>query len=78
MYRGGAVDDEVVSRRELFRGWARGLTDGIAQFVVPMVEQRLAGHQDLVQQLRDTLDAGGEEPVHPWRDLLMPPETREP
>jgi len=79
VYRGLAMsDDDQVSRRDLFRIWARSFSDGVSEFVVPMVEQRLSGHQDLVQQLRDTLESGGgEEQAHPWRDLLMPPETRD-
>jgi hypothetical protein len=69
------TDDEAISRRELFSAWARGLADGVAQWVVPYVEQRLAGQEDLMRQLRDSLDGAppvGEEYVHPWRDLLEP------
>lgn len=68
-------EDEAISRRELFSGWARGLADGVARWVLPHVEQRLSGQQDLMRQLRDSLDLapGAEEYVHPWRDLLRPP-----
>ena len=71
-------EDEVVSRRELFSGWARSLAEGVAEWVVPMVERRLeaglAGRPDLVQQLHETFGTSPEEPAHPWRDLLMPPD----
>jgi hypothetical protein len=30
-------DEETVSRRELFTGWARGLRDGLAEWVLPEV-----------------------------------------
>ncbi len=70
-------EDELVSRRDLFSGWARSLAEGVAEWVVPMVERRLeaglAGSPDLARQLHETFGTG-EEPVHPWRDLLMPPE----
>ena len=68
-------EDEAISRRELFSGWARGLGDSLARWVLPHIEQRLAGQQDLMRQLRDSLDLGPgtEEYVHPWRDLLQPP-----
>lgn len=70
-------EDEAISRRELFSGWARGLADGVAQWVVPHLERRLAGQQDLLRQLQDSLDLpdlpGEDEYVHPWRDLLQPP-----
>ena len=67
-------DDERISRRELFSGWRRGFAEGVARWVVPMVEQRLAGHNDLVRQLQETLDGPSEGDAHPWRDLLMPPD----
>jgi hypothetical protein len=61
-------DDEVVSRRDLFTGWARGLRDGLAEWVLPEIERE-------AERLRETFEApepGGVEPVHPWRDLLEP------
>jgi len=70
-------DDEEVSRRELFTGWARGLRDGLAEWVLPEIERE-------AQRLREAFQApefggtGGVEPVHPWRDLLEPePEELE-
>lgn len=64
-------DDEVVSRRDLFTGWARGLRDGLAEWVLPEIERE-------AQRLRDTFEAPelgtGVETVHPWRDLLEPQE----
>jgi hypothetical protein len=75
-------DDELVSRRDLFSGWAKSLAEGIAELVVPAVERRLeqglAGNQDLVRQLHETLGTQGDEEPHPWRDLLMPQEPRDP
>jgi hypothetical protein len=64
-------DDETVSRRELFSGWARGLRDGLAEWVLPEVEQQ-------VERIRETFNAtevdgtAAVESVHPWRDLLEP------
>jgi hypothetical protein len=63
-------DDEEVSRRELFTGWARGLRDGLAEWVLPEIERE-------AQRLREafeTPEPGGVEPAHPWRDLLEPEE----
>ena len=66
-------DEEAVSRRELFTGWARGLRDGLAEWVLPELEQQ-------AERLRETFDAmepggtAGVETVHPWRDLLEPRE----
>jgi hypothetical protein len=66
-------DDEEVSRRELFTGWARGLRDGLAEWVLPEIERE-------AQRLREAFEApelggtGGVEAVHPWRELLEPDE----
>jgi hypothetical protein len=69
-------DDEVeeVSRRELFTGWARGLRDGLAEWVLPEIERE-------AQRLREAFEApesgstGGVQPDHPWRELLEPEDT---
>ena len=69
-------EDEEVSRRDLFTGWARGLRDGLAEWVLPEIEREAA-------RLREAFEApefgGGSdaEAVHPWRDLLEP-EPEEP
>ncbi|HXM54078.1 MAG TPA: hypothetical protein VOB72_01720 [Candidatus Dormibacteraeota bacterium] len=70
------ADDEPISRRELFSGWSRGFAEGVARWVVPMVEQRLSEHQDLVRQLQESIGGPPEGDAHPWRDLLMPPDER--
>ena len=60
-------DEETVSRRQLFTGWARGLRDGLAEWVLPEVERE-------VDRIRDAFQAPG-GPVeidHPWRELLEP------
>jgi hypothetical protein len=61
-------DEEEVSRRELFTGWARGLRDGLAEWVLPEIERE-------ARRLRDAFEApefGGVETEHPWRELLEP------
>jgi len=70
-------EDEEVSRRELFTGWARGLRDGLAEWVLPEIERE-------AQRLREAFQApefggtDGVQPDHPWRDLLEPRESEEP
>jgi hypothetical protein len=69
-------DEEEVSRRELFTGWARGLRDGLAEWVLPELEQQ-------VGRLREAFEApegggsSGVETVHPWRDLLEPKDEED-
>ncbi len=64
-------EDEIVSRRELFTGWARGLVEGLAELVVPELERE-------GERLREALGAidvdiaAGLETAHPWRELLDP------
>lgn len=60
-------DEETVSRRDLFSGWARSLRDGLAEWVLPEVERE-------VERIRETFEASGHpiETEHPWRDLLEP------
>ena len=64
-------DEDLVSRRQLFTGWARGLAEGLNELVLPLVEGE-------VQRLRQAFDGTGDgdappvETVHPWRDLLEP------
>jgi hypothetical protein len=60
-------DEETVSRRDLFTGWARGLRDGLAEWVLPEVERQ-------VDRVRDAFEVPGNpiEPDHPWRDILEP------
>lgn len=81
VYREGVPmsdDEETVSRRDLFSGWARGLRDGLAEWVLPEVERE-------VERIRDAFVAPDSpiETEHPWRDLLEPrdgdedPETAE-
>jgi hypothetical protein len=62
-------DEETVSRRDLFGGWARSLRDGLAEWVLPEVERE-------VERLKEAFEAPAYpiEPVHPWRDLLEPRE----
>ncbi len=74
-------EDEAVSRRELFTGWARGLTDGLAELVIPRLERQREAHVELARRIEEALDplqpaAPSEEPSHPWRDVLMPPADR--
>jgi len=76
-------DDEGVSRRDLFGGWARGLADGLAEWVLPQLELQRTAHEELVARMRDIMDPdepaddGGEDVVHPWRDLLQTSEDAE-
>lgn len=69
-------DDETVSRRQLFSGWARGLRDGFAEWVLPELERE-------AERLKDAFESTGlgegpgVEAVHPWRDLLEPREWPE-
>jgi hypothetical protein len=74
-------EEEVVSRRQLFGGWAKGLRDGLAEWVLPALETQQAAHEEVARRLQDLLDTAspapaGDEVVHPWRDVLMPPEER--
>jgi hypothetical protein len=70
-------DEEAVSRRDLFTGWARGLRDGLAEWVLPELERE-------AERLREAFEAtelggtAGVETVHPWRDLLEPREDDAP
>jgi hypothetical protein len=67
-------DDEVVSRRDLFTGWARGLRDGLAEWVLPEIEREA----ERIREAFEAPESGGVEAVHPWRDLLEPREPEEP
>ena len=79
----GEDEPEAVSRRGLFGGWARGLADGLAEWVLPQLELQRTAHEELVARMRGVMDrdepgepadADGEGAVHPWRDLLQTPE----
>jgi hypothetical protein len=64
-------DDEIVSRRQLFTGWARSLRDGLGEWVLPELEREAERLRDAF----DTAELGGSaavQSVHPWRDLLEP------
>lgn len=64
-------EDETVSRRQLFTGWARGLRDGLAEWVLPELEREA----ERLKEVFDTAELGGDaavQSVHPWRDLLEP------
>ncbi|HYW25924.1 MAG TPA: hypothetical protein VE953_17255 [Terriglobales bacterium] len=69
-------DEETVSRRELFTGWARGLRDGLAEWVLPELEQQAARLREAFEAPEFGGGAGVETP-HPWRDLLEPQAEEE-
>jgi hypothetical protein len=60
-------DEESISRRQLFTGWARGLTEGISEWVLPEIERETERIRDAFSDVEYQVDA-----VHPWRDLLEP------
>ena len=64
-------EDETVSRRELFTGWARGLVEGLAEFVVPELERESERLREALGAIDADFAAGGET-EHPWRELLEP------
>jgi hypothetical protein len=65
-------EDETVSRRQFFSGWARELAEGLSEWVLPELERE-------AERLRGAFAGPDGEPppevetVHPWRDLLEPP-----
>jgi len=70
----GMSDDETVSRRQLFSGWARGLRDGLAEWVLPELEREAERLREAFDATGVTEDSPAVESVHPWRDLLEPRE----
>ena len=65
-------DEEAVSRRELFTGWARGLRDGLAEWVLPELEQQVGRLREAFEAPEFAADA-----EHPWRDLLEPKDEED-
>ncbi len=64
-------EDETVSRRELFSGWARGLVEGLAEIVLPELERESERLREAFSAVDSDLDAGVDT-ANSWRELVEP------